>query len=377
MRIPTRLSTRVSIAVLLGALTALGGVARAEGLDIRNAYSPRNAERPRRSATEYIVLHTTEGPGRGSLAKLRRDGETHYMVDEAGRVYRVIDKDRVAYHAGDSMWAGKRDIDRLSVAIEVAGYHDRRLRSAQLTALKELIRQLQAIYGIPDERVLTHSMIAYGRPNRYHRYAHRGRKRCGMVFAREEVREALGLVERPWFDPDVRAGRLRVADAELQDVLFPAPRREAAPRAAPTPSTPPAVARADTKPSDRARRDQPGDRVMLQADGRRSAAEWLGAAHDALTTIYLFPSGLVRTGRTLAATDAGRRLLQDLPAGTRVLLKHHFGGYVTAGRAPSQIAGHRWNHPETLYRLPDGRLVPGHEIDADRIPRSTLVFPPA
>jgi len=350
---------------LVGALLAglMGDVALAASLDIENAYSPRNEERPRRTKTSYIVLHTTEGPGKGSLAKLRRDGEAHYMVDERGRVFRVIEKDRVAYHAGTSMWAGARDVDRLSIGIEVAGYHDRPLRPAQLEALRELIRQLQSIYDVPDEGVVTHSMIAYGRPNRYHRYPHRGRKRCGMVFARAEVREALGLKERAWFDPDVRAGRLKVADRKLHDVLFPEKRRRTV--------VPPAVVASVTTP------DPSNDRVQLVTERRRSAPEWLGDVHDDLTTIYLFPSGLVRTGRTLAATDTGRRLLADLPAGTRVLLRHLFGGYVTAGRAPSQIAGTRWNHPETLYRLPDGQLIPGHRIDADRIPRSTLVFPPA
>ena len=342
-------------------------VAAAAGLDIRNAYSPRNRQRPRRPATKYIVLHTTEGPGKGSLAKLRRDGEAHYMVDESGRVYRIIEKHRVAYHAGRSMWAGAKDVDRLSLGVEVAGYHDRPLRPAQVRALKELIRQLQSLYDIPDEGVLTHSMIAYGRPNRYHRYAHRGRKRCGMIFARREMREALGLEERPWFDPDVRAGRLKVADAKLHDVLFPKKRRRTV---VPPARDALASSRGSTPP-------RAAGRVQVVTETRRSAPRWLGDAHDDLTTIYLFPSGLVRTGRTLASTEAGRRLLGDLPAGTRVLLRHLFGGYVTAGRAPSEIAGNRWNHPETLYRLPDGQLVPGHRIDADRIPRSTLVFPPA
>lgn len=363
----------VRTALILALLLLFEMPAWAGGLDIRDAYSRRNRQRPRRPATRYLVLHTTEGPGKGSLAKLRRDGEAHYMVDERGRVYRIIEKHRVAYHAGRSMWAGHTDLDRSSIGIEVAGYHDRDLRPAQLRALKELIRQLQSIYRIPDERVLTHSMIAYGRPNRYHRYAHRGRKRCGMVFARPRVWRALGLEERPWFDPDVRAGRLRVADSALHAVLFPEKERDRVPR----PTSPPrarVVARSEPATA------KPGgshERLQVVAGKPRSAPRWLGRAHDDVTTIYLFPSGLVRTGRALAASAAGRRLLDRLPPGTRVLLRHQFGGYVTAGRAPSEIAGQRWNHPETLYRLPNGKLVPGHRIDADRIPQSTLVFPPA
>ncbi len=37
----------------------------------------------------------------------------------------------------------------------------------EYAALKELIGELQRIYHIPDERVLTHSMVAYGKPNRW------------------------------------------------------------------------------------------------------------------------------------------------------------------------------------------------------------------
>jgi len=356
-----------SIFSVLAWLLVLPALADAGALDIRNAHSPRNRERPRRPATDYLILHTTEGPGKGSLAALRRDGEAHYMVDERGRVYRIIDKHRIAFHAGRSMWAGRRDLDRLSIGIEVAGYHDRALRPAQIRALRELIRQLQSVYRIPDERVLTHSMIAYGRPNRYHRYRHRGRKRCGMVFARDSVRRALGLEERPWLDPDVRAGRLRVADPELHARLFPPESRRRVRR--------PSAVRSGREPTEPAASHAGPVRVV--SGRRRSARRWLGDEFDALTTIYLFPSGLVRTGRTLAASSTGRKLLGALPRGTRVLLEHRFGGYVTAGRAPSDIAGPRWNHPETLYRLPDGEIVPGHRIDAQRIPRSTLIFPPA
>ncbi len=365
----TRLGSVVAVALMGGGLS---GTAEARRLDIRDDLSARNRERPRRPHTRFIVLHTTEGPGRGSLRKLKRDGEAHYMVDERGRVFRIIDKHRVAYHAGTSMWAGHRNIDRHSVGIEVAGYHDRSLRPPQIAALKELLRQLQSIFDISDENVLTHSMVAYGEPNKYHRYPHRGRKRCGMVFADPKTRAALGLSERPRFDPDVRARRVRVADHALHDVLFPRGLASDLPLA--LSDRPRPVGQPST---DRPAKRLFGGRVMVLQRSAVAAPHWLGDAHDDLTTIYIFPSGLVRTGRALSRTRAGRKLLADLPAGTRVLPRHVFGGYVTADRPPSQIAGPQWNQPDTLYRLPTGDLVPGHRVKADRLPRSTLVFPPA
>jgi len=367
----------------------------ARALDIANAWSPHNRERPRRHATRYIVLHTTEGSSRGALTKLRRDGEAHYLVTESGRVLRIIEKGRVAYHAGTSMWRGQRNLDRVSLGIEVAGRHNRRLRPAQIGALRELLRQLQSVYRIEDDRVLTHSMVAYGRPNKYHRYLHRGRKRCGMLFGDLELRAKLGLGPGPERDPDVAAGRLRVADRRLYKRLFP-PR----PAAAPDREPPSAIASDRSKlEKDRAHATMaaaPTEQTRPRAEqtseetprGRledvrvvthrwRSARALVGEHWDEETTIYLFPSGLVRTGEELRRDPEGRRLLQALPRGTRVVAHKRFGGYVGARRAPSDIAGQRWNDPETLYRFPDGRLVPGHRVDAGRVPKSTLVFPPA
>ncbi len=380
--------------MLVIALLAGMWPATAQALDIANAWSPHNRERPRRAVTRYIVLHTTEGSSRGALTKLRREGEAHYLVTESGRVLRIIQKDRVAYHAGTSMWRGQRGLDRISLGIEVAGRHDRELRPAQIRALRELLRQLKSVYRISDDRVLSHSMVAYGRPNKYHRYRHRGRKRCGMLFGDLELRAKLGLGPGPATDPDVAAGRLRVADRRLFRRLFP-PRPDPArvasakqTRRAPPQRTP--VAEPDApvvaaKTAERSPQPEPhgargGKRledVRVVTHRWRSAKALVGEDWDRETTIYLFPSGLVRTGEELRRDPEGRRLLQALPRGTRVVAHRRFGGYVGARRAPSDIAGHRWNDPETLYRFPDGRLVPGHRVDAGRVPKSTMVFPPA
>ena len=150
----------------------------ASGLEITSYYSPRNCERPPRTRTDYIILHTTEGAAKGSLRKVRKNGEAHYFVNTDGHIYRIIRKERVAFHAGRSMWRGRTNIDNSSLGIEVVGYHNKSITNAQYKALRELLQQLQSIYNIPDSRVLSHSMIAYGAPNRWHKRSHRGRKRC-------------------------------------------------------------------------------------------------------------------------------------------------------------------------------------------------------
>ena len=155
--------------------------------------SPRNPERRVRASTELIVLHTTEAPARSSLNKLSDRGEAHFCVTEEGSVYAIVDRDRVAFHAGRSMWNGKEDVDNFSIGIECVGYHDKPMPTVQLAAIRDLVRELKAMYRIPDERVVCHSHVAYGSPNKWQKRKHRGRKRCGMLVAMPSVRRVRDL----------------------------------------------------------------------------------------------------------------------------------------------------------------------------------------
>jgi N-acetylmuramoyl-L-alanine amidase len=257
--------------------------AHAAGLNIRNHYSPHNRDRARRDATRYIILHTTEGDNTGSIDKIHQRGEAHYVVDTAGKVYRIIHRDRIAYHAGRSMWEGHTNLDRIALGIEMVGYHNRPITAAQERALRELLSQLQRIYRVPDTHVLPHCMVAYGEPNRWHKRPHRGRKRCGMFFAQPALRHRLGLDAVPADDPDVRAGRLTAADAYLEDQVYGAR-------------------------NDRAIHD--GGSIIEKG---RSAWDIARDRYAAADTVYIFPDGTRRHGNAISDWE-------HIPVGTRVLL---------------------------------------------------------
>jgi N-acetylmuramoyl-L-alanine amidase len=400
--------------------------AHANGLVIRNRYSPFNRKRPVRPDTLYIVLHTTEGEEAGSLRKIVTHGEAHYCVTTSGLVYRIVDSAKIATHAGRSMWEERSPIDNHSVGIEVIGYHNKDINDAQYEALRELLRQLKSLYRISDQNVLTHSMVAYGRPNRFQNSNHRGRKRCGMIFARPEVRSRLGLESGPQRDPDVQAGRLTVGDKQLFTYLFASPKvpdAEAGRDAqAPTiaaakmplppepiivdknwtaweiardqyndPSTTYVFPNGKRVPGDQIRdwaQIPAGTRILLgeMADTQSfegflevgkdgsNAKAIAGTAYASDTTIYFFPDGFVRTGAELRDRASGRKLLENPPTGTRVLVGYIYGGYVQTRRPAAVIAGVKWNYPSTYYRLPDGRMLSGDDVDATAIPAGTLVF---
>ncbi len=382
--------------------------ALAAKLRITNSYTPLNAERPVRQSTEYIVLHTTEGSDGPSLRRVQRLGLAHYVVLTNGTVHRVVHKHREARHAGRSMWEGHDGLDCCSIGIEVVGYHNRPLTGLQEAALAELLRQLQSLYDIPDRNVVTHSQVAYGAPNRWHRHPHRGRKRCGMLFAQTELRQRLGLTERPGGDPDVAAGRLQVADPFLATVLFGGEDEAArvvadrfqgqdqnvitaertawfiARDAFDSPRTV-YVFPGGTRLRGHRIRDwsqiPPGTRVLLDQglpdgvawrelgrDGR-TAGEVAGAAYASASTVYVLPGGRVRRGHELSARDFRR-----LPVGTRVFVGFAFAGTVTRSRTAYQLCGPRFREESTLYVLPGGRVRNGGQIEESRIPGGTHVL---
>jgi hypothetical protein len=206
---------------MLAALLALAVPLCAGALSFSNRYrSPRNPERPIRKATRLVVLHTTEAGARSSLNKLSERGEAHYCIDEKGVVHRIVDRDREAFHAGRSMWCGHEECDSYSVGIEVVGFHDKPVTLAQLDAIRDLVAILKKEYGLKDTQVVCHSHVAYGAPNKWQRRNHRGRKRCGMLFAMPSVRQRLNLKAKPAYDPDVRAKRLTVGDPYLEKILY-------------------------------------------------------------------------------------------------------------------------------------------------------------
>lgn len=88
----------------------------------------------------------------------------HYLIDEAGKVYALVDEDMRAWHAGVSYWAGETDVNSRSIGIELVnkghdlGYHD--FPDPQMDALIELAGGIVARHRIPGCRVLGHSDVA-------------------------------------------------------------------------------------------------------------------------------------------------------------------------------------------------------------------------
>ena len=298
-------------------------------VEISNRYrSPRNPERKVRPSTDFIVLHTTEAPAKSSLNKVSERGECHFCVTEEGTVYRIVDRDREAFHAGRSMWNAREDLDKYSIGIECVGYHDKPMPLIQLYAIRDLVKELKAMYRLRDERVVTHSMVAYGAPNKWQKKKHRGRKRCGMLFAMPSVRKILELKVRMTSDPDVRAKRLTVGDPYLEKVLYGTvdTMRNAYPKT-PAPSAPAPAPRPSGGILGIFRReDPPAPKPAVRAGFKKP------------------PKSIVE----LKARGYKKR------------------GAVSKKLTASQIAGGRWNSSDTYYTIRN-KVIPGNIINPAKI----------
>ena len=302
-------------------------------VEASNRYrSPRNPERKVRQSTELIVLHTTEAPAKSSLNKLSERGEAHFCVTEEGAVYRIVDRDREAFHAGRSMWNGKEDVDKFSIGIECVGYHDKPMPPAQIAAIRDLVAELKTMYRLSDSQVVCHSHVAYGAPNKWQKRNHRGRKRCGMLFAMPSVRAQLNLKDKPKIDRDVQARRLTVGDEYLSKVLY---------------------GNVDTM---RQYYVAPSRKPAPKEEPKRGIFSWFGSGPKPPA-----PKTSAKPKPVAGTFKAPPQSVADLKAqGFKQV------GVVTKDVTASKLVGARWNRADTYYTIRN-KVIPGNTVNPSKI----------
>lgn len=187
----------------------------ASGPRIDTSYSSTGHD----SRAQFIILHYTSTDLPRSLQLLSgRDVSSHYLIGESpATIYRLVDENRRAWHAGESEWNGRTWLNATSIGIELVnrGYVEsadgRRLwypySEEQIDALVVLLKDIMARHDLKPGAIIGHSDIA---PQR--------KVDPGPLFPWKRLAEE-GLL--PWPDADaVAAERMRYASAGLPTITW-------------------------------------------------------------------------------------------------------------------------------------------------------------
>jgi N-acetylmuramoyl-L-alanine amidase len=198
-----------SIATLAVALLAAG----CSTLPIDDSYRSVGQD----SRVQFLVIHFTSGDFPSALKILTGGAvSSHYLVnDNPPTIYRLVEEDRRAYHAGVSSWKGQTQLNAASIGIEIVnrGYElgptDNDFQpypEPQVQAVLALVRDIVKRHQIRPDRVVGHSDIA---PQR--------KPDPGPRFPWKRLADE-GLIV--WPKAETVAERMPAYEAELPDVTW-------------------------------------------------------------------------------------------------------------------------------------------------------------
>ena len=116
----------------------------------------------------FLILHYTGmQSARVSLNRLKNPKSKvscHYFVDRNGKVCRMVEDNKTAWHAGKSKWKHFNNLNKYSIGIEIQNkghyINYQNFTKKQIFSLIQLIKKLLKKYKIKKENVLGHSDIA-------------------------------------------------------------------------------------------------------------------------------------------------------------------------------------------------------------------------
>ena len=132
-------------------------------------YSPNFYNKKRtKSQVKFIVIHYTgmksQKKAIKKLTSINSNVSSNYFIDKLGNIIEMVPDEFASWHAGKSNWKHHKNINKLSVGIEVQnpghefGYI--KYSKNQISSLIELLRYLKKKYNIKNSFILGHSDIS-------------------------------------------------------------------------------------------------------------------------------------------------------------------------------------------------------------------------
>jgi len=122
----------------------------------------------KREKIQFLIIHYTGMQSmRASIRRListNHEVSCHYLISREGKIFQMVEDNRVAWHAGKSKWGMLENLNNNSIGIELVnkghkfGYQ--KFSRKQINALIKLCTQLKRKYKIKNRFILGHSDIA-------------------------------------------------------------------------------------------------------------------------------------------------------------------------------------------------------------------------
>lgn len=153
-------------------------------MDVTDFPSPNYGQRKGGVGVELIVLHyTAMGECQAALDRMcdkETEVSSHYLIDRNGKLFRLVDEEKRAWHAGEGRWAGRDDVNSRSIGIELDNDGASPFSEPLMNTLEALLADLLERHELPPKAVIAHSDLAPGRKNdpgpyfNWERLAHAG-----------------------------------------------------------------------------------------------------------------------------------------------------------------------------------------------------------
>ena len=138
-------------------------------MKINSIYSPNFYKRKRSvKSVKLVVIHYTGMQSeRESIKRLcnpESKVSSHYLITQSGIIYRLVEDNQVAWHAGKSCWRKYKNLNKNSIGIELVnkghefGYTN--FKNKQLFSLIKICKILIQKYKIKKGNIVGHSDIA-------------------------------------------------------------------------------------------------------------------------------------------------------------------------------------------------------------------------
>ena len=143
-------------------------------MKFKNFPSPNFNEKKRsKSSIKFLVIHYTgmqsERESIARLCDLRSKVSCHYLISVDGKIYRLVNDQYAAWHAGISRWGKYKNLNKSSIGIELVNKGHRlgytSFKKKQLSSLIKVCKILIKKYKIKKKNVVGHSDIAPLRKN--------------------------------------------------------------------------------------------------------------------------------------------------------------------------------------------------------------------